>query len=81
MNTSNVDKLKTEGWQEQFTASGARLDEAVDIYRRLGFEVTTIPVISLDREGCSVCMDDDNDSTMMIFTKKNGKSDKDNIFY
>jgi hypothetical protein len=79
MKTSIVDKLKTEGWQEQFTASGDRLDEAVDIYRRLGFEVTTISVNALDREGCNVCMGDENDTTMMIFTKKNGNSDRDYI--
>ncbi len=81
MKTSIVDKLKIQGWQEQFTASGARLDEAVDTYRRLGFDVTTIPVRAINREGCNVCAEDENDATMMIFTKKNGNSNKDSLFY
>ncbi|MCP4583439.1 MAG: hypothetical protein GY839_17665 [candidate division Zixibacteria bacterium] len=75
-----VEKLKTLGWQDQFTASGARLDEAVDTYRRLGFEVRTIPVRVLNREGCSVCIDDKNDETMMIFTRENGKSDNNSLY-
>jgi hypothetical protein len=81
MKTSIIDKLKTQGWKEQFTASGDRLDEAVDTYRRLGFDVTTIPLRALNRGGCDVCTKDENDNTMLIFTRENGNSDEDNLFY
>ena len=72
MRTSLIDKLKAEGWKQQFTASGARLEEAVDNYRRLGFEVKTVPVKELESDGCTVCFDDEGDDSMMIFTRMTG---------
>ena len=36
MGSELVDKLKAEGWVERFTASGARLEEAIETYRELG---------------------------------------------
>ena len=70
MAAESVDKLRAEGWVEQFTASGPRLEEAIENYRELGFEVKTVPVKDLDLDGCTVCFDDENDATMMIFTRK-----------
>ncbi len=70
METNPADKLKSEGWVEQFTASGSRLIEAIETYRELGFEVRTIPVKELECDGCTVCFDDENDDTAMIFTRK-----------
>ena len=64
------DKLKAEGWIEQFTASGPRLEEAIENYEMLGFEVKTVPVKDLDLDGCTECFDDPTDMTMMIFTRK-----------
>ncbi len=65
-----ADKLKSEGWVQQFTASGPRLQEAIENYEMLGFEVKTVPVRELDQNGCTVCFEDENDATMMIFTRK-----------
>jgi hypothetical protein len=67
-------KLKSQGWVQQFTASGSRLEEAVENYRSLGFEVKTIPVKDLEPDGCNVCFDDENDRTMVIFTRKPDQS-------
>lgn len=72
MGSELADKLKAEGWIEQFTASGQRLQEAVENYEELGFEVKTIPVKELDLGGCTECFDDPNDRTMMIFTRRLG---------
>jgi hypothetical protein len=63
-------KLRAQGWVEQFTASGHRLEEAVENYKSIGFEVKTVPVKNLDLDGCIECFDDPNDQTMMIFTRK-----------
>jgi hypothetical protein len=63
-------KLESEGWQARFTASGIRLQEAVDNYNELGFEVKCILVRELDPDGCSECFKDPNDQTMMLFTRK-----------
>jgi hypothetical protein len=70
MASNLADKLKSEGWTEQFTASGPRLQEAVENYEALGLEVKTVPIRELELEGCTECFDDPNDQTMMIFTRK-----------
>jgi hypothetical protein len=66
----SVDKLKSEGWVERFTASGSRLEEAIDNYRRLGYEVKIIPVKELGGNGCTACFEDESDDTVMIFTRE-----------
>ena len=63
-------KLKAEGWVERFTASGARLQEAIEAYHELGHEVKTVSVKDLELEGCSSCFDDPADQTVMIFTRE-----------
>lgn len=75
-----LNKLKAEGWCQQFTASGRRLSEAIENYHKLGFEVKTIPVKELVKEGCDVCFDDDSDETAMIFTRETDKTVKDDLF-
>jgi multimeric flavodoxin WrbA len=70
MSANLADKLKSEGWIQQFTASGDRLKEALDNYRTLGFEVKTVPVKELELDGCTVCFDGGPDETVMIFTRK-----------
>ena len=65
-----IDKLESQGWVRQFTASGSRLQEAVENYRMLGYEVKTIPVKELGLNDCTVCFDDETDNTVMIFTRK-----------
>ncbi len=80
MVASMIDRLKAEGWKQQFTASGARLEEALDNYRSLGFEVRTVPVKELSKDGCTICFDDESDESMMIFTKKAGDQQDDGLF-
>lgn len=75
MATELVEKLKAEGWREQFTASGARLEEAIETYLELGHQVKTVPVKELGLSGCTVCFDDPADETMMIFTREKPSSD------
>ena len=73
MSSNLIDKLKAEGWTQQFTASGVRLEEALENYRMLGFEVKTIPIGELGCEGCTICFDDESDTSVMIFTRPTGK--------
>ncbi|UCD93879.1 MAG: hypothetical protein JSU69_08915 [Candidatus Zixiibacteriota bacterium] len=70
MEANSGDKLQAEGWVQRFTASGARLEEAIENYRMLGYEVRTIPVKELGEDGCTVCFEDESDETVMIFTRK-----------
>ncbi|MDE3229386.1 MAG: hypothetical protein KGO05_05865 [Chloroflexota bacterium] len=49
-----------EGWTRRFTAIGARLDEAAELYRGLGFEIRLEPAepqaeAAPDASGCAQC--------------------------
>jgi len=76
MGADFIERLKSEGWQRQFTASGSRLQEAIDNYRALGFDVKTIPARELADDPCTVCLDNEHDQTMVIFTKKPGSDNR-----
>jgi hypothetical protein len=67
---SLMSRLLSEGWESRFTANGPRVDEAVENYRSLGFEVKTVPFNDLKGDGCTICFEDENDATVMIFTRK-----------
>ncbi len=53
--------LQEQGWTRRFTALGRRLNEAMELYRQLGFEVLLEPA-DLDEEtisgagGCEHCI-------------------------
>ena len=52
-------QLQKEGWTRRFTAMGRRLNEAVELYSQLGFDVRMEPV-DLDEEetaGAESCKD------------------------
>lgn len=70
MGTNFIDKLESAGWVHQFTTSGPRLREAIENYQMLGYEVKTVPFKELGLEDCTVCFEDENDATVMIFTRK-----------
>lgn len=42
-------QLSEQGWTRRFSALGRRLNEAVELYRQLGFEILLEP-IELDEE-------------------------------
>lgn len=69
MSSELVDKLKAEGWVERFTASGTRVQEAIETYRELGLQTKAVPVNQLGLNGCTTCFDDPADQTVMIFTR------------
>lgn len=80
MSSDLTEKLKSEGWVQQFNASGFRLQEAIENYRDLGFEVKTVSVKDISNDGCTACFDDKNDQTMMIFTRKSDVLPEDELF-
>ena len=51
-------RLLAQGWDYRFVAGGPRLQETVQLYRQLGFEVLTQPVPAEsfpdDCEGCQL---------------------------
>jgi hypothetical protein len=48
--------LIAEGWQRRFIAGGDRVQEAVELYTQLGYEVRVEPVLLKElREECQGC--------------------------
>lgn len=68
--SDTTDKLEADGWTQRFTASGPRLQEAIETYQGLGFEVKTVPVKEMGGNDCSVCFENANDKSVMIFTRE-----------
>jgi hypothetical protein len=50
-------ELTLHGYTRRTTAAGARLEEIVAEYRRIGFEVEVV-VHERDPDGCNVCFED-----------------------
>jgi hypothetical protein len=52
------EELETAGWQRRFEAEAVRAGELVDLYARLGYEVTTRQIapqeVSPDCAGCAI---------------------------
>ena len=64
------DKLKSEGWEKQFTAEEPRLSEAVELYKSLGYEVHLEPVIGEEEsEECQACFEEMADKYKTIYTR------------
>ncbi len=80
MGTDLIKKLESEGWKQQFVASGMRLEKSLEDYRLLGFEVKTIPINELGCDDCNICFDDLNDKSVMIFTRRSESSQLDDLF-
>ncbi len=79
MAADSTNSLRTSGWTERFTASGERLQEAIDNYRALGFLVKTIPAEELAGNGCTECFTGEHDTTELIFTKPASPPEADDV--
>lgn len=79
MGTDVIDRLKSAGWVPRFTASGTRLQEAIENYQQLGFEVKTIPAKDVAGDSCTECLDDKNEKTEMLFTRESKKTREESL--
>jgi len=75
-----IETLRSEGWEPRFSASGSRLDEAIENYKNLGYEIKTVPIKELIADGCKICFDDESDQSAMIFTRISDDAKKDDLF-
>lgn len=48
--------LKREGWVRAFTAEGARLQEAIEFYKEIGYEVKVLAYKDVVWEECGECL-------------------------
>ncbi len=70
---SNKDKLKSDGWEKQFTCSEPRLSEAIDLFKSLRREVHLEPLIEQDKpmgSNCDACYMSCSDEMKTIWTRK-----------
>ncbi len=64
-------QLEAEGWQRQFTADPTRLQEMVDLYESLGFEVCLEPACEeMPLQECSSCFKQFCDQYKTIFVRR-----------
>jgi hypothetical protein len=63
--------LVAEGWQRRFTADEPRIQEVVELYAQLGYEVRMEPVTSGDvQDDCHDCQASAGTRLFTIYTRK-----------
>lgn len=67
----------TAAWVQRFSGSGRRLEEAVELYQSLGFEVRLEPVDpkALPSEACTACFFVKMGSFYTLYTRPSPKLD------
>lgn len=76
------EELIAEGWERRFVATEPRLQEAVELYEEIGFDVFLEPLpteeelkgAGCEESGCTACFDVDRERYKIIYTRaKEGK--------
>ena len=68
---SRIAALEKEGWQRQFTTDQSRLEEMVDFYQSLGYEVRVEAACEeLPLPECASCYEKFCDKYKTIFVRK-----------
>lgn len=53
----------------RFGVSGSRLKEMIDMYESMGLETLTVPYSEAMCGGCTICLENEDEPTMMILTR------------
>lgn len=68
---SNRAALEAQGWQRQFTTDETRLEEMVDFYQSLGYEVRVEPACEdLPLPECASCYEKFCDKYKTIYVRR-----------
>ncbi|MBZ0112591.1 MAG: hypothetical protein K8J08_09030 [Thermoanaerobaculia bacterium] len=71
MESTGHARLIREGWQRRFVAGGARIEEAIESYSQMGFEVLAQPVEREDLSPqCHSCESPLCPSYRLIYTRR-----------
>lgn len=62
-------QYEAEGWSMRFGVSGSRLKEMIDMYESMGLETLTVPYSEAMCGGCTICLENEDEPTMMILTR------------
>ncbi len=61
--------IKEEGWDRQFTVEENRVNEYVELYESIGYEVRVEPATPNEMEECQVCFKVEFDNLRTIYTR------------
>ena len=75
--TKREEELLAAGWEKRFVAIEPRLQEAVELYEEIGFEVLLEPLpteeelkgAGCEESGCTACFDVDRERYRIIYTR------------
>ncbi len=67
--------LEGDGWQKRSILDEPRLSEAVEMYKKLGFEVKVVKLDLGGVKGCSVCLDSPSDGSSVVYTRARASGD------
>ena len=62
--------LEKQGWIKQTTYDDSRLNDIIEMYDEIGFEVTIAPFEPGEESGCSACMMCQPGRYKTIYTRK-----------
>ena len=83
---SNKEKAKEEDldipirgkdWERGFTVEEHRVEEYVELYESIGYEVRVEPATPNEMEDCQVCFKADFDNLRTIYIKRNKNKDNE----
>jgi len=70
------ERLLKEGWTKKFTCDADRVDEFVETYTSIGFEVRVEPVSPDDPDlTCQTCFAGNREGYKMIYTRRIGENE------
>jgi len=68
------DDLIKNGWEKRAIFDDPRLTEMVELYEKIGLEVHLEPINNKNKDGCTICMQQNPDRFKTVYTrKKSGK--------
>ena len=68
--------LRGKDWERGFTVEENRVDEYVELYESIGYEVRVEPAIPSEAEGCQECFKADFNNLRTIYIKQKEKKGK-----
>lgn len=69
--------IRGKDWERTFTIEERRVDEYVDLYKSIGYEVRIEPATPDEIQECQACFKAEFDNLRTIFIKRNENKDKE----
>ena len=70
MNPESQNRLRDEGWKRRFVTDLVRVEEWIELYTRMGFEVKVVPHEPVQSGACDICIARESENMRVIYTRK-----------